>query len=55
MSLNGRRLISVYDPDAKRVDYSAGERQPPGAYELGVTVIDRCGNEASSTSRFTVE
>jgi hypothetical protein len=55
MSLNGRRLISVYDPDASRVDYSADDRQPPGSYELVVTVIDRCGNEASGTSKFTVD
>ena len=56
MVLNGQRLISVYDPDADRVEYrSQGGRTQPGVYELVVTVTDQCGNEASGTSRFTVE
>ena len=54
MELNGRRLISVYDPDADRVEYEPREDLAPGPYELVVRVRDRCGNEAANTVRFEV-
>ncbi len=55
MLLDGQRLISVYDPDADLVEFSSNEPQRYGVHELVVKVTDRCGNEATGTSRFTVE
>ncbi len=55
MLLDGQRLISVYDPDADLVEFSSNEPQRPGVHELVVKVTDRCGNEATGTSRFTVD
>lgn len=55
MLLNGERLISVYDPDANRVEYSSTSPHQPGVQEFVVIVTDQCGNEARHTSSFTVE
>ena len=55
MELNGRRLISVYDPEANRVEYRPHEDLSPGDYRLTVTVRDQCGNRASKTSDFRIE
>jgi hypothetical protein len=54
MALNGQRLISVYDPEAHRVEFQVEEELAPGEYQLEVTVRDRCGNEARSSSSFRV-
>ena len=54
MALNGQRLISVYDPEANRVEFQVEEDLEPGEYRLDVTARDRCGNETSTSSSFQV-
>ena len=52
--LDGRQLISVYDPEANRVAFVPETALPSGEYELVVTARDNCGNESSRLSRFRV-
>jgi len=54
MALNGKRLISVYDPEADRVEFQVEEDLAPGEYRLDVTGRDRCGNETRTSSSFRV-
>ncbi|MFH1570112.1 MAG: M23 family metallopeptidase [Gemmatimonadota bacterium] len=54
LSLDGRRLISVYDPEAATVEYRPEQDLAPGRHELVVRVRDLCGNEAARTARFEV-
>ena len=55
MELDDRRLISVYDPEAQMVEYLLREDLEPGVHRLAVRVRDMSGNEASTSSEFTVE
>ena len=55
MELNGQRLISVYDPEAKVVEYWPRRDLAVGLYELVVRVRDRCGNEGVRRVVFRVE
>jgi len=55
MILDGRRLISVYDPEGKRVEYLLRENLTPGEHELVVKVRDMGGNESSAQSVFSVK
>lgn len=55
MILDGRRLISVYDPEGKRVEYLLRENLTPGEHELVVKVRDMGGNESSAQSIFSVK
>ena len=54
MALNGKRLISVYDPEADRVEFQVEEDLAPGEYRLDVPGRDRCGNETRTSSSFRV-
>ena len=54
MALNGKRLISVYDPEADRVEFQVEEDLAPGEYRLDVTGRDRCGNETRTSSSFRI-
>ena len=55
MELDGRRLISEYDPDARNVKYQTVESLSPGAHRLTVRVRDASGNLASAYADFTVK
>jgi hypothetical protein len=55
MILDGRRLISVYDPEGKRVEYLLRENLTRGEHELVVKVRDMGGNESDARSKFTVK
>ena len=55
MELDGRKLISEYDPDEKKVEYLLQKDLQPGAHRLVVRVRDMSGNEASARVEFTVE
>lgn len=55
MELDGRKLISEYDPDEKKVEYLVRKDLQPGAHQLLVRVRDMSGNEASARAEFTVE
>ena len=54
LTLDGKRLMAVYDPDGELV--AARPRKPlrPGKHRLEVTVRDICGNEARASSAFVV-
>ena len=55
MELDGRRLISEYDPDARTVKYQVEEILGPGPRRLVVKVRDASGNQASAHAEFTVK
>jgi len=55
MELNGRRLISVYDPEAKVVEYRPRRDLAVGEHELVVRVGDRCGNVRVERREFRVK
>jgi len=52
--LDGRKLISEYDPERNRVTYQVQNRLKPGPHELKVIVRDKVKNSASERSVFTV-
>ena len=54
MELDGKRLISEYDPEEDLVRYLVEEELAVGAHELVVRVRDASGNEASARSVFAV-
>ena len=55
MELDGRRLISEYDPDARNVKYQVEKNLAPGVHRLAVRVRDASGNQASAYADFTVK
>jgi len=55
MELDGRRLISEYDPEAGTVEFLVREELGPGAHRLAVTVRDMSGNQASAQAEFRIE
>jgi hypothetical protein len=54
LMLDGKRLISRYDPPIEAVIYQPGEPLTLGEHLLEVIVRDRAGNQSHATSRFTV-
>ncbi len=54
MTLDGNRLIAVYDPDKELVTARPKKPLKPGKHRLEVTVRDVCGNEARAVSAFGV-
>ena len=52
--LDGRQLISIYDPEANLVTHEPSEDLSPGEHELVVIVRDNCDNEARKRSVFRV-
>ncbi len=52
--LDGRPLITEYDPEAGRVYGHLLENLPPGAHRLVLRVRDMSGNQAEVHSEFTV-
>jgi hypothetical protein len=54
LALDGRRLISEYDPDKETVTARPGRPLRPGRHRLEVRVRDICGNEARAVSAFVV-
>lgn len=55
LRLDGRPVISEWDPPIKTVRYPVRHPLAPGPHDLEVIVRDRCGNEAVASSRFLVE
>ena len=55
MELDGRRLISEYDPDARSVKYQVERNLVPGDHRLEVKVRDASGNQASAYAVFRVK
>jgi len=53
--LDGRQVISEWDPPVKAVRYFVRHPLTSGPHHLEVVVRDRCGNEARASSRFVVE
>jgi hypothetical protein len=54
MALDGRRLISEYDPDASQVFYQVKNNLALGAHRLEVRVKDRSGNQTVAAAQFTI-
>ncbi|MFA6107827.1 MAG: M23 family metallopeptidase [Candidatus Latescibacterota bacterium] len=54
LELDGRRLISEYDPDAGIVRYPIRHDLRPGKHVLVVRVGDQAGNRTTARSEFTV-
>lgn len=52
--LDGRKQISVYDPDKRRVSYQVKRPLARGKHVLEFVVRDACGNEAKNRSTFSV-
>lgn len=55
LTLDGRRLISEYDPDKETVTARPKRPLRPGRHRLEVQVRDICGNEARAVSAFVIE
>ena len=55
MELDGKPLISEYDPEAGSVTYRPTVDLPSGGHNLLVRLRDRAGNEAQVESRFRIE
>ena|GEM_PF-6173666 len=54
LALDGRRLISEYDPDKETVTARPKRPLRPGRHRLEVRVRDICGNEARAVSAFVI-
>ena len=52
--LDGRQLISIYDPDANLVTFEPSEDLSAGEHELVVIVRDNCTNETRKRSVFRI-
>ena len=55
LELDGRPLISEYDPEGHTVEYPVEEDLAPGDHRLVVRVRDMSGNQASVRGDFAVE
>ena len=55
LRLDGKRLISVYDPEAHTVSHQIKRPLAKGPHTLQIVVRDACGNEARSESTFRVK
>ncbi len=55
LELDGKPLISTYDPEEHTVEYLVEEDLRPGSHRLVVRVRDNSGNRASIRSDFVVE
>lgn len=54
MHLDGKRLISQYDPEKGQVKARPRQPLPAGIHKLEVMVTDACGNRARAVRTFTV-
>ena len=54
LALDGKRLISEYDPDKETVTARPKRPLRPGRHRLEVRVRDICGNEARAVSAFVI-
>ncbi len=53
--LNGKRVISEYDPERNSLTYKVKEPLPAGEHEVMVLAVDKCMNTTIKTSRFVIE
>ena len=54
MELDGRRVISEYDPEEEWLKYRVKYPLSPGPHMLSVSVTDMAGNTTTKTSRFWI-
>ncbi len=52
--LDGKRLITEYDPERDRLIHLIESPLAAGSHILEITAADRCGNEARASWKFTV-
>jgi len=52
--LDGKRLITEYDPERDRLIHQSESPLAAGSHTLEITAADRCGNEARASWQFTV-
>ncbi|RMH69612.1 MAG: hypothetical protein D6675_12185 [Gemmatimonadetes bacterium] len=50
--LNGKKQISIYDPESHSVHVSLPPDLPPGRYDFQIQVTDRAGNRAEKSGYF---
>jgi hypothetical protein len=55
MNLDGKRVISVYDPEAHTLTWQGREPMAKGRHIIEIIVKDRSGNIASKSHHFYIQ